>query len=98
MSYEQTPQGKDPRSWSLAKRRASFRRHLATYIIILGFLWVLWFITGTGDYGRGRVPWPVWAMLGWGIGLAFHFFSAYSSGGTDAIEKEYNQLQNRQNQ
>jgi hypothetical protein len=88
MSFEQTPPGKDTGLWNLARRWASFRSHLATYLITTGFLWVLWFITGAGDYGRAGVPWPVWAMMGWGIGLAFHYFSAYGSGENDAVESE----------
>ena len=97
MSYEQTPQGRDPQLWDLARRRASFRSHLATYLIIIGFLWVLWFITGARVYGRSGIPWPVWASLGWGIGLAFHYYNAFG-GGSDAVEREYHKLQNKQNQ
>lgn len=97
MYQEQTPPDKDPRLWALARRRASFRTHLATYLVIIGFLWVLWFISGAGYYGRSGVPWPVWAMLGWGIGLFFHYWGAYSERSTSAIEKEYEKLQNNQN-
>jgi hypothetical protein len=98
MYHEQTPPDKDPRLWDLARRRASFRRHLATYLVIIGFLWVLWFIIGAGDNERRGVPWPVWAMLGWGIGLFFHYLGAYGKNGTSTIEKEYEKLQNNQKQ
>ena len=98
MYQEQTPPNKDPRLWDTARRRASFRNHLATYLVVMGFLWVLWFITGAGDYGRNGVPWPAWAMFGWGFGLFFHYLSAYRRNGTAAIEKEYEKLQNKQNQ
>jgi hypothetical protein len=97
MAYEQTPQGKDPMLWDLAKRRASFRSHLITYVVINAFLWALWFITG-GRESRNGLPWPVWPALGWGIGLAFHYFGAYGTDGQNAVEKEYEKLQNKKNQ
>ena len=40
--------------------------HLATFIIINGFLWTLDII------GGGGVNWAFWVTLSWGIGLAFH--------------------------
>ena len=97
MQYEQTPPDKDPQLWDLARRRASFRTHLATYLVVIGFLWVLWFVAGAGDYGKKGVPWPVWAMFGWGIGLFFHYLGAYRKDGHSAIEKEYQKLQKNKN-
>lgn len=95
MAYEQIPQDRDPRLWNIAKKRASFRTHLVTYIIINAFLWVLWYLTGGRTYGNDGVPWPVWPALGWGIGLAFHYFGAYVNNDQDNIEREYNKLQNK---
>lgn len=40
--------------------------HLATYIIINGFLWAIDILQG------GGVNWAFWVSIGWGIGLAFH--------------------------
>lgn len=98
MAYEQHPQDKDPMLWSLARRRASFKRHLTTYLVINAFFWILWFILGRKTYGTDGVPWPVWPMLGWGIGLAFHFFGAYVNNEHRSIEKEYQKLQNKNKQ
>lgn len=98
MDYQQTPQDKDPRLWELAKRRASFKQHLTTYLIVNAFLWILWYLTGGRTYGSDGIPWPVWPTLGWGIGLAFHFFGAYAGDGHNAIEKEYDKLQNKKGQ
>ncbi len=64
---------RDPGLWKIAKRRAAFKRHLATYIIVNCFLWSIWYLSG-GWYRMGNytlIPWPVYATLGWGIGLAF---------------------------
>jgi hypothetical protein len=50
--------------------RAPVRPRLAldsptrTYLAVIALLWVIWLVTGAG------YPWPVWPMLGWGIGVA----------------------------
>lgn len=98
MMYEQPPQGRDPRLWDIAKKRASFRTHLTTYLVVNAFFWALWFLTGGKTYGNDGVPWPVWPALGWGIGLVFHYFGAYVNQGHTSIEKEYNKLQNKYKQ
>lgn len=84
--------------WKQAKKRVGFRRHLATYIIVNGFLWATWFLTGRDFYydNNMRIPWPLWATLGWGIGLAFDFYGAYVVNKTGAVEKEYEKLKNSQ--
>ena len=51
-----------------AKRKkylAGFYSHLATYSIIIGFLFTIDVLSGSGW-------WFFWPMLGWGIGIAFH--------------------------
>ena len=35
-----------------------------TYLAVMALLWLIWLVTGAG------YPWPVWPMLGWGIGVA----------------------------
>lgn len=91
MNYEMTPEGRDPHLWHLAQRRASFKRHLATYVILNIFFWGLWFFTHDAGEADG-LPWPVWPMLGWGIGVAFHYASAYLDTGDTSVEKEYDKL------
>ena len=85
--------GKDPQLWEIAKRRASFKTHLATYIVINLFLWAIWFFTGDrGEVRINKYPWPIWSTLGWGIGLFFHFLGAYVFPRENAAEKEYEKL------
>jgi sterol desaturase/sphingolipid hydroxylase (fatty acid hydroxylase superfamily) len=85
--------GRDPRLWEIAKRRASFKYHLGTYIVINCFLWTIWFFTGTDDGVRvAKYPWPIWPTLGWGIGLFFHFLGAYIYPKENSAEKEYEKL------
>lgn len=93
----QTPPDKDPRMWDLAQKRASFKKHLATYIVINIFLWLIWYFTGrNGDDNRG-LPWPVWSTLGWGVGLAFHYINAYVTPQSDSVDREYEKLMRDKN-
>jgi Domain of unknown function (DUF1707)/2TM domain len=55
-----------------ASARAAFQRHLFSYLSVNGLLVVIWALTNFGGYF-----WPVWSMIGWGIGLASHAFAAY---------------------
>jgi hypothetical protein len=90
----ETPPGRDADLWRIAQKRASFKSHLATYIIVIGFLWLLWFFTGDRSFNDG-IPWPAWATVGWGIGLLFNYLGAYVHT-TDAVENEYQKLKNQQ--
>lgn len=46
--------------------RRDFREHLRTYLMVMALLVVIWALTGAGYF------WPVWPMLGWGIGVMSH--------------------------
>jgi hypothetical protein len=35
-----------------------------TYLAVMALLWLIWLVAGAG------YPWPIWPMLGWGIGVA----------------------------
>lgn len=92
MSYHFTPEGKDPQLWQEANKRAAFKRHLAVYIVINIFLWVLWALTGSNKEGFG-IPWPAWTTFGWGIGVVFHYLGAYVR--TNSVEREYEKLKHQ---
>jgi hypothetical protein len=40
-----------------------WRTHLVSYLAVIAGLWLIWALTGSG------YPWPIWPMLGWGLGL-----------------------------
>jgi len=86
------PEQRDENLWRIARKRASFRRHFYTFIIINGFFWGIWWITVGRNSGFSGYPWPVWITLTWGIGLAFNYFNAYHGSGEDLAHEEYEKL------
>lgn len=90
---------RDPELWKVAQKRASFKYHVLIYFIINLLLWTMWYIqlrnNTTPYFERDMIPWPVWPMIGWGIGLIFHYLSVYT-GRNKLAEKEYDKLKNNQ--
>ena len=78
--------------WKIAKKRASFKWSLTSYIIVNTFLVGVWYFTS----GRYSYFWPIWPMLGWGIGVAMHYFDAYHGNNVFSVQKEYDKLKNKQ--
>ena len=89
-------QQRDPHLWKIAKKRAGFRIHLFTYIIIIGFLWISWALGMYSQEEGENKLFPLYATLGWGIGLAFHYFSAYHGDKNSLAEREYRKLEEEQ--
>jgi len=87
---QQSTQDRDPQLWQLAQRRAAFKRHLASYVTVNIFLWLIWLFTnGNRHYG---LPWPIWPTLGWGIAIVLQYINAYMGTGYGSAEKEYETL------
>ena len=61
--------------WREARKRVTTRRdfasHVVTYVVINGFLVLLWALTGAGYF------WPAWILAGWGVGLVLHAWDAF---------------------
>ena len=88
---------RDPYLWRQAKARVGFQMHLRTYLIVNAGLWLIWFVislmTSNEHWNGFRHPWPIWATLGWGIGMISHYFSVYHRGSEKSmIEREYEKL------
>ena len=92
---ETNEQQRDEALWQVAKKRAAFKRHFFTYVIINLFLWGIWFFTGSRTYDGGYIPWPAWVTLGWGVGVAFNYIDAYVANQRDAVQREYDKLKNQ---
>lgn len=89
---------RDEHLWRIAKKRAEFKKHLASYIVINGFLWAMWWFTeGRTDEDGMGMPWPMWSTLGWGIGIAFSYIGAYHNDKESDTIKEYQKLKDREN-
>lgn len=76
--------------WHIAKKRAAFKKGMIAYIIVNTFLWAIYLI----NMRHSSYPWPLWVMLGWGIGMAFAYAEAYHGNSLFSPEKEYEKLKN----
>jgi len=91
-------ESKNPELWKIAQKRAGFKYHVLIYCIAIIFFWVLWYITSGNHISTaedGILPWPVWPMFGWGIGIFFNYLGVYTST-NHLAEKEYQKLTNKQ--
>lgn len=98
-------ENKDEILWAIARKRAGFKKHLASYVIVNAFLWGIWLMTSVrhgfpfdnGFTGFARFPWPVWVMFWWGIGLFFNYMNAYVNYNGNDVEREYQKLKKTNN-
>lgn len=64
----------DPQLRAEARKSIRAKRelqvHLTSYAIVISALVVIWLVTSAPGYF-----WPIWPMMGWGIGIAFHVAS-----------------------
>lgn len=81
---------KDPDLWRIAKKRAAFKKHLFSYIVVNGMLWCIWAFQHKPWHGG--FPWPAWVSLFWGIGLLFNYYEAFHGNDYDMAEHEYEKL------
>jgi hypothetical protein len=72
----------------LRKKRA-FHGHLLAYVLVNLLINSVWLLTTPGGF-----YWPMFPLLGWGIGLAFNAWDAYSSPlpSEDRIQREIRRL------
>ena len=73
------------------KKQADFRLHLMIYLLVNGFLVVIWWMTGVPFF------WPVFPIFGWGIGVAANAWDAYMRvvPSEDEIRHEMDRLERR---
>jgi hypothetical protein len=70
------------------RKRRDFRIHVRVYVAVNTMLVVIWVLTG-GFF------WPIFPILGWGIGVAANAWDAYGRKpiGEDEIQREMEQMQ-----
>ncbi len=73
------------------RRKRALQAHLLAYVTVNVFLGGIWWATGAGFY------WPMFPLLGWGIGLAFHIWDVYSPSvmSEERIQREMRRLSHR---
>jgi transcriptional regulator with XRE-family HTH domain len=82
----------DQQLWQIAKRRAKFKRSLGSYLLVIPFLWVIWYLTMPGEIKWNHIPWPIWPMFGWGLGLGIQYANAYVIEADSLEQREYDKL------
>ena len=75
MDETQVPGGDDRRERAIRRLKAKgeFKVHLLAYVLVNAFLVVIWAVSGANFF------WPVFPILGWGIGLVFHAWDVYGN-------------------
>lgn len=70
------------------EKRAAFWPHLAAYLLITTLLVTVWFLIGDGG-----LFWPVFPMVGWGVGVFFHAWDTFRRPlSEDRIQREMDRL------
>lgn len=81
-----------PRERAVArlKKKRDFRTHLVVYVLVNAFLVLIWAMT-TPD----GVFWPVFPMVGWGIGVVMNAWDVYFADefSEETIQREIERLQ-----
>lgn len=77
----------------MAKMRVAFKTHLIVYVAVNVFLITVWYVTSGGGPptvmdNREQYFWPMWPILGWGLGLAIHGFTTYGPGSNMLAREE----------
>lgn len=86
----------DEQITKMAKARVEFKQHLAAYVIVNAMLIGIWGITSNWHFGGHWAGfWPVWTLLFWGVGLAFHGVNAYNVGEHGIYAKEEEKLRQK---
>ena len=53
------------------RAKQAFRVHVAVYLAVNALLVAIWAVTAAEYF------WPIWPMLGWGVGVVSHAVSLY---------------------
>jgi hypothetical protein len=74
------------------KKRHDFFGHLLVFTLVNTFLVVLWALTDPHGFF-----WPVFVIVGWGIGLIMNAWDVFGSNGYDErkIQREMDHLRSR---
>ena len=85
------PEMKDQMLWKIAKKRAGFKWSFLMYVLVNLMLIGIWYFTS----GYDSYFWPIWSMLGWGLGVAIQYFEAFHGNQLFSVQNEYEKLKNK---
>jgi hypothetical protein len=71
MAIDTRAQAPRDRAVQRLKKRRDFRAHLLVYVLVNGFVVLIWALTGSGFF------WPVIPIAAWGIGLVLNAWDVY---------------------
>lgn len=98
MTYDITPEADRTtelreRAVRRLKKKQDLRGHLLVYVLVNTFLVVIWAMTS----GAGGFFWPVFVMVGWGIGVVANIYDVYFADefDEDDIQREMQHLSRR---
>jgi hypothetical protein len=70
------------------RKKRDLQAHVLAYVMVNLLLNGVWLLTSPGGF-----YWPVFPLLGWGIGLAFNVWDVYAPSPTEGqIQKEMQRL------
>jgi len=71
------------------RKKRDLQAHLLAYIMVNLLLNGVWLLTSAGGF-----YWPIFPLLGWGIGIAFHAWDVYApvNPREDRIRREMDRL------
>jgi hypothetical protein len=72
--------------YTLAESRRGFKIHAAVYAIVMTGLIVLNSLLWV--YSDGDFPWAVFPLVGWGIGLTFHYSYGFRGAANEARARQ----------
>ena len=79
-TMNETDDGLRDRALQQLKKKRDFKGHLLAYVLVNALFVGIWAVTGASFF------WPVFPIMGWGIGVAFNAWDVYVR--QDPTEKE----------
>jgi hypothetical protein len=78
MKEDELPERSDhsirDRALERIEKKQEFHANLLAYVLVNAMLIGIWAVTGAGFF------WPIFPLLGWGIGIGFHAWDTYRFG------------------
>jgi len=74
------------------KKRHDFMTHLLVYVLVNSFIIVIWAITSSGGFF-----WPIFPIVGWGIGLVMNAWDVWQPADfdEDQIQREVTRIRQK---